>query len=83
MSNRKEALTAWCAAAVDAAIGKSGLTKVEVSELTGIPYSTLNRKLAGKADFQFRELLELADATNTHPAAFTPPPFNARRGAAA
>lgn len=83
MSNRNEALTAWCASAVDAAIRRSGRTKLSISEETGIPYSTLNRKLAAKADFLFRELLEIAEAVGVSPSLFTPPQFAADRAASA
>ena len=62
MSNHPDRLADWTAAAVQRAIDASGLTKVAVSEATGIPYATLNRKLAAKTDFGFRDLLALAGA---------------------
>ena len=83
MSNRNEALTEWCAEAVDAAIDASGRTKLSIAEETGIPYSTLNRKLAAKADFMFRELLAIADALGVKPSQFTPPPFKEAEALAA
>ena len=63
------------AAAVQQAITDSGRTKLSVSEETGIPYATLNRKLAAKTDFTFRELLALAEVLKVSPAQFTPSPF--------
>lgn len=76
MSNPpSETPTDWTARAVRDAISESGRTKLALSDDTGIPYATLNRKLAGKSDFTFRELLTLADALGVSPAAFTPPAF--------
>lgn len=77
MSNRvtSEAAdaVAWTARAITDAIDSSRLTKLSISEETGIPYSTLNRKLAGKSDFTFAELILIADAVGVSPADFTPP----------
>ena len=70
-----ESVTQWSARAVDRAIKVSGHTKRWVSEETGIPYSTLNRKLDGKADFTFKELLGLSEAIGVSPASFIPPLF--------
>lgn len=77
MSNRLnvEAVLADTAAAVDAAIIASGRTKRWISEESGIPYATLNRKLAGKTDFTFRELFALADVLQVSPASFMPRAF--------
>ena len=63
------------------AISESGRTKMSLSDKTGIPYPTLNRKLAGKTEFSFSELLELAEALGVSPAAFTPPQFRSVRAA--
>ncbi|MBG6083281.1 helix-turn-helix domain-containing protein [Zhihengliuella flava] len=82
MSNRDEliaAITEWTAHAVQAEIDRSGMTKVAVSDETGIPYPTLNRKLAAKTEFSFRELLLLAEALNVEPSTFTPPAFERHR----
>lgn len=79
MVNQTTAMTnraiQWTAEAVDAAVKQTGRTKTWLSEQTGIPYSTLNRKLAAKADFSFSELLLIAEALGVSPAAFTPPAF--------
>jgi lambda repressor-like predicted transcriptional regulator len=72
MSNQSIDFTAD---AVSKAITGTGRTKTWVSDQTGIPYSTLNRKLAGKADFTFSELLLIAETLGVSPAAFTPPQF--------
>ncbi|MBB2957008.1 helix-turn-helix domain-containing protein [Pseudoclavibacter helvolus] len=65
----------WTATAVSDAIKESGRTKLSVSDETGIPYPTLNRKLAAKSEFSFSELLKVAEALSVSPAAFTPPQF--------
>lgn len=75
-------LAEWSARAVQEAIAGAGRTKRSVSDETGIPYPTLNRKLAAKTEFTFRELLALADALNVAPSVFTPPIF-ARESVAA
>lgn len=65
----------WTARAVQGAIQDAGRSKKSVSDETGIPYPTLNRKIAGKAEFSFTELLLIADAVGVRPSAFTPPQF--------
>lgn len=47
-------------------------TKLSVSEATGIPYSTLNRKLKGRGEFTLSELVVLADELRVHPSALLP-----------
>ena len=71
----KTELMAETAELVNAAIEKSGRYKTELSEETGIPYATLNRKLAGKGEFRLSELLLLAEALEVHPSTFTPHAF--------
>ena len=61
--------------AVDAAIKTAGRTKVSVSEESGIPYPTLNRKVAGKSEFSFTELLAVAECLGVHPGQFLPTSF--------
>lgn len=65
----------WTARAVREAIADAGRSKTSVSDETGIPYPTLNRKAAGKTEFSFSELLLIADAVGVAPSVFTPPPF--------
>ncbi|WP_223690069.1 helix-turn-helix domain-containing protein [Leifsonia poae] len=65
----------WSARAVRDAIADAGRSKRSVSDETGIPYPTLNRKLAAKSEFSFTELLMLADALGVAPKQFTPPVF--------
>lgn len=71
----------WTAEAVRGAIVDSGRSKTSLSDETGIPYPTLNRKVAGKTEFSFTELLLIAEALGVSPATFTPPQF--RRNAVA
>lgn len=83
MSNRNtEAIVGWIATAVQDAILASGRTKRSLSDETGIPYPTLNRKLAGKTEFSFRELLLIAEVLGVSPATFTPPAFSREVAAA-
>ena len=72
MSNQ---VVEWTAAAVREAIADAGRSKTSVSDETGIPYPTLNRKTAGKSEFSFSELLLIAEALGVSPTRFTPPPF--------
>lgn len=72
----------WTAEAVRAAIHDSGRSKQSISDETGIPYSTLNRKVAGKTEFLFSELYLIAEAVGVPPSAFTPPAFQRMTSAA-
>lgn len=69
------------ASAVQQAIADSDRSKRSLSDQTGIAYATLNRKLAGKTEFQFSELLAIAEALAVSPSLFTPPPFRSGRAA--
>lgn len=74
--------TGWTAQAIRAALADSGVTKRYLSQKTGIPYPTLNRKVAGSRDFTLSELLAIAEALQVHPAAFVPPQFKTATPAA-
>lgn len=76
-------ITDWTAQAVREAIADAGRSKTSLSDETGIPYPTLNRKVAGKTEFSFTELLLIAEALAVSPSAFTPPPFRTHRQAVA
>ena len=67
--------TEWTARAVQEAIEDSSRSKMSLSDETGIPYSTLNRKLQANAEFTFSELLLIAEALGVRPSQFTPPEF--------
>ena len=75
---------AWTANAIATALAAAGATKVALSEATGIPYPTLNRKLAAHRDFTLSELLSIAEALRVPPSSLIPPHFkDSRPGAAA
>lgn len=76
-------VTEWTAQAVRDAIADARRSKTSLSDETGIPYPTLNRKVAGKSEFSFTELLLVAEALGVSPHQFTPPQFQSRVGAAA
>ncbi len=60
-------------AAVMQAIARAGLTKRALSERTGIPYTSLNRKLAGHTDLTLQEIFLIAEATGVAPAELVQP----------
>lgn len=60
-----------------AAMGSAELSKLKLAETTGIPYSTLNRKLMGRSEFSFEELFLIAEATHRRPSDFVPRAFAA------
>lgn len=67
--------TAETAEAVRRALADSGRTKKAVSDETGIPYPTLNRKVAGHSEFTVGELVRIAVATRVPPYQLLPPVF--------
>lgn len=50
-------------------------SKKWLSLKTGIPYSTLDRKLRAQVEFNFGELAEIALALDVAPSTFTPSAF--------
>lgn len=65
----------WLGRKVDSVIVESGIKKKAIAEKTGMPYSTLNSKIHGYSQFNFDDLLRIAQVTNTDPSAFVPPEF--------
>ncbi len=63
------------AAAVAFEIGQADRSKRWLSDRTGIPYSTLDRKLKAQVDFNFSELFLIAEALRIDPSRLTPPAF--------
>ncbi|WP_119698641.1 helix-turn-helix domain-containing protein [Microbacterium halotolerans] len=61
------------ASAVEAAIERSGRSRRAISNETGIPYATLNRKLAGRSEFTFSELFLISEVLGVRPSRFVPP----------
>ena len=74
---------AWTAKSIKTALAATGATKVALSEATGIPYPTLNRKLAAHRDFTLAELLSIAEALHVPPSSLIPPQFKAEATEAA
>ncbi|MGO1410388.1 MAG: helix-turn-helix domain-containing protein [Microbacterium sp.] len=58
--------------AVETAIARSGQSRRAISKETGIPYATLNRKLAGRSEFTFSELFLISDVLGVRPSQFVP-----------
>ena len=58
-------------AKVNQAREDAGLSVLSLSEKTGIPRSTLDRKIHGHADFSVREIKAIAIALNTSAANLT------------
>ena len=73
----------WIAKTVAQTILNSGLSLNEVANRSGIPYSTLNRKVKGtRGTFDWNELLAIAEAVNVRPSTFTPSAFRTQEAAA-
>lgn len=68
-------LNQWIAQQVQAALVKEDRSKRWLSDKTGIPYSTLNRKMSGHVEFRFSELLYIAEALRVAPQMFLPHGF--------
>ncbi len=69
------AATREVAEAVAFELVRAERTKRWLSDNTGIPYSTLQRKLGGFVDFTFSELLLIAKALGVKPSRFIPSEF--------
>lgn len=63
------------ASAVAFELSKADRTKRWLSDRTGIPYSTLDRKLKGHVDFTFTELWSIAEVLGVEPSVLTPRAF--------
>lgn len=68
-------LNEWITRKIQEALRKERRDKTWLSDQTGIPYSTLNRKMAGRAEFRFSELLTIAEVLNLAPQTFLPSGF--------
>ncbi|MFF3065946.1 helix-turn-helix domain-containing protein [Oerskovia sp. NPDC057915] len=55
------------AANIETARRQSGLTKLSLAASSGIPRTSLDRKLNGRGDFTVREITALATALGTTP----------------
>ncbi|WP_313278949.1 helix-turn-helix domain-containing protein [Timonella senegalensis] len=76
-------LNEWIAQQVLNALDNEKRSKRWLSDITGIPYSTLNRKMSAHVEFRFSELLAIAEALHLSPEKFLPQGFTAQAHAAA
>lgn len=60
---------------VQVAMDAASVSMNALADATGIPYSTLRRKLRGQADFTLADLLLVAEALNTTPDRLLPQAF--------
>ncbi|MCW4458154.1 helix-turn-helix transcriptional regulator [Microbacterium sp. MPKO10] len=65
-------ITAEQADKVAAAVERAGMSRTKLADLTGIPYTTLGRKINGHTSFTAVEIYDIAIALNTAPAALMP-----------
>ena len=56
----------------------AGISVARLSELTGIPASTMASRLSGAREFTFRELSLIANALDVSPSSLTPSDFAAK-----
>lgn len=63
------------ASAVAFELSRADRSKKWLAEKTGIPYSTLDRKMKAQVDFTFTDLGRIASVLDVSPSAFTPPAF--------
>ena len=68
-------VNAWVGNRVDEKIREKGMTKLFVSEKSGMPYSSLNSKLKGYRGFDLDDILALAEAIGESPSELLPPQF--------
>jgi predicted transcriptional regulator len=66
----------WIGNNLEKIIKSKGMTKRAVSNMTGIPYSSLNSKIKGYRSFDVIELLAIAETVDAPPAIFLPPEFS-------
>lgn len=57
---------------VRAALAEAGLNARQLSRLTNLPYQGLLKKLSGKSEFSFSDLLCISQALDVDPASLIP-----------
>lgn len=72
-------VTERVAATVTTEMDRVGASINGLADATGIPFSTLRRKLAGHGDFTLGDLLAIAETLGVTPADLLPEPFRAAR----
>lgn len=68
---------------VAASIFRSGRSKASVATDAGIPQTTFGRKINGHVEFNFSELMRIAEVLGVPPSTFTPTAFRSPREAVA
>lgn len=66
-----------------AEMGKAEMSRASLAVASGIPLTTLRRKLDALVGFNFEELYRVAGALSTKPSTFTPHAFQPSMEAAA
>lgn len=68
-------INAEVAGLVARAMVEKDISRLRLAEETGIPYTTLKRKLLGGTSFTFDELYHIATALGASPSQFIPSAF--------
>lgn len=63
MNTNSHGITAGTAALIKKAVEESGKSVEDVAQITGIPYSTLYRRVHGQTDITVTQLYAVAKAT--------------------
>lgn len=63
------------AVSVRECLADAARSQKSLADETGIPYTTLTRKLQGKSEFSFSELLVISEALGVAPHLLVPPLF--------
>jgi predicted transcriptional regulator len=72
----------WQQSTVANLIKEAGFSVARISMETGIPHTTLLRKLKGVSEFKPSELFRIAKVTHLEPSLFVPPQFSSYGSAA-
>lgn len=72
----------WQQSTVANLIKEAGFSVSRIATETGIPHTTLLRKLKGVSEFKPSELFRIAKVTHLDPALFIPPQFSSQVRAA-
>lgn len=76
-------LTQELADKIAAVMTRKRISQTLLAERSGIPYSTLNRKVAGVGTFNLVEVYRIAQALDVDPASLIPESFGSRTAVAA
>lgn len=76
-------LTQDLADKVAAEMTRKGVSQTRLAQKSGIPYSTLNRKIGGLGTFNLVEVYRIAQALEVDPVALIPASFTEKTAVAA